>query len=122
MTREQIEYSLGINGFGTGSWITLENIFKYISLRNDRTIFVNPKTVQFFFSEVGDYVFIRYTEGIPIETELVVAPDGQSLVYHDGKNYLIPICSGGKIDSSDEEVGTFHDLISFECVVGLHYK
>jgi len=122
MTQAQVIYSLGVSGASLGEWLTLEGIFRYISLRSDKTIFLNPKAVQVFFSNIGEYLLVRYTNEDVTKTNLITPPDGYVFIYHNNEKYLAKLRDGGKIDNSPEEAGLYHDIIALDSISGIHYK
>jgi hypothetical protein len=122
MTRTQVESILSDKGYTTGQWITFEYVFRYLSITSDRTVFTSPFTVQFYFMEEGDgdIFLIRYTSRTPLiytgqnydDTKYVVVPIS-------GTQYLLRLNDGGKLSA---EAGLFHDVISFESLVGFYKK
>jgi DNA topoisomerase VI subunit B len=118
MNRTQIESILVDKGFTTGQWLTFEYIFRYISTVSDKNIFVAPFSVQFYFKEEGDgdFFLIRYTNKTPLiytgqsydDSKYVVVPIS-------GTQYLLRLDDGGHLDV---DAGTFHDIVSFDAIVG----
>jgi hypothetical protein len=122
MTRDQIESALEPGGFNTGEWISLGDSFKYILMNSDKSFFSDDSAVQYYFSTRYDYVLTRHLIGTPQLTELTVAPAGYTKVIHDGKAYLIKIENSGTIDASLDNAGVYHNITSFESIVGLFKK
>jgi hypothetical protein len=123
MNRVQIESALNSKGFNTGEWLSLGDSFKYILRASDKGSFTTDSAVQFFCSDIGDYILVRHFTGSPISTtELATVPAGFAKVIHDGKFYLLKIVDGGVLDQSVENAGIYHTLLSFDLITGIFYK
>jgi hypothetical protein len=122
MIRAQIQSALTVAGFNTGEWISPADSFKYILINSDKSFFSDDSAVQYYFSTRYDYVLTRHLIGTPQLTELTVAPAGYARVLHNGKAYLIKIESSGAIDQSADNAGVYHNITSFESIVGLFKK
>jgi hypothetical protein len=123
MTRAQIESALTVAGFNTGEWISPADSFKYILINSDKSFFSDDAAVQYYFSASYDYVLTRHLNGRPeLSTELATIPAGYTKVVHNGKWYLIKIEGSGAIDQSSDNAGAYHNITSFESIVGLFKK
>jgi hypothetical protein len=123
MTRVQVESALSNSGNSTGEWVSLEGDFKYIVLESDKNSFINPISIQYYFSPTGDYFLTRHLYG-PAREVLVSdpTPSGYSRVFHDGKYYVIAIEPGGVVDASVDDAGVYHTLSSFSVITGMFYS
>lgn len=123
MTRAQVESALSATGNSTGEWISLENDFKYVLLASDKNSFVNPRTVQFYFSDNYDYFLTRHLYGPAAEVDSGdPIPDGYGRVFHDEAYYDIAIEPGGVEDASSDAAGIYHTLTSFSSITGIFKK
>jgi len=125
MTFEQIKKILDDRGLDLETWLTFENIdgqfeFGYFPTSSDRTIFIDPKSVQFWFSDLpnGNYMLMRRTHEKPIASE-ALPNDGYVSLSHKGASYHIKLERGGKIHPN---AGRFHEIFSLETLVGVMYK
>jgi len=117
MTLTQIQKVLTDRGLSMNAWLTLDGEFHFISLNNDRTIFIKPQALQFYFS-TDEYILIRYTKGFPVAS-VNIAPDGYVSVSHEGNSYILKLESGGKIDTT---AGLYHDILDINAITGFFYK
>jgi hypothetical protein len=123
MTRTQVESALTSKGFNTGEWLSLGDSFKYILRASDKGSFTTDSAVQFFCSEIGDYLLVRQFTGSPVlTTELEATPAGFVKVVHEGKFYFLKLISGGILDQSADNAGVYHTLLSFDLITGIFYK
>ena len=121
MTQAQIDYILTTKGLTTNSWLTLEGVFKYMTMNSDKNLYYYPQAVQFYFSE-NNYLLIRHTIGKPTLYTGGAVPSGYVLIPHDGNQYLVKLDKGGKIDASLEAAGVYHEIIAYESISGIFYK
>ena len=114
MTGSQIEsYGIPVN-----QWTTLENAFGAIGLMGDNNLYINPTSIQFYFETDSDSLFLRRTVGsaYPLAKNASVRP-GYALIVHDGKEYEVRVAGNAFKDAT---VGYYHDLVSFDSVVGFY--
>ena len=117
MTKDQITTCLSEVNEAPNTWTTLEDNLSHISLECDNTFAVLPKTVQFYFDNETELLFIRHTKGKPKRiTEAMNIPDGYVSVSHNGEPYLLKLEGGG---CNDITIGVFHEALSYEMIVGL---
>jgi hypothetical protein len=121
MTQSQVNYILSTKGLPLNQWLTLEGTFKYMTMNSDKNLYYYPQAVQFYFSQ-RNYLLVRNTTGNPTLYTGGAVPTGSVLIPHDGKQYMVQLEKGGKIDASADAAGVYHDIISYESISGIFYK
>jgi len=122
MTAAQIAYALTEKGLSFNNWYTLEDSFQYLTMNSDKNLHFYPKAVQFYFSELNEYLVLRYTHGDKIEYTGGAVPAGYAQVQIHDDQYLIKIEPGGITDASTDDAGVYHEIFSYDCICGMHYK
>jgi hypothetical protein len=125
MTLEQVTKILTDKGLSLETWLTFEDTdgnfqFTYLSSKSDKTIFIDPKSAQIWFSDLasGNYFLVRRTIGKPVASEDLPL-DGYVSVSHKGSSYHLKLERGGKVHPT---AGLFHEIISIDALVGFMYK
>lgn len=125
MTLQQVTKILTDKGLPFETWLTFEDIdgnfqFTYLSSKSDKTIFIDPKSVQIWFSNLagGNYFLVRRTTGKPIPSTGLPA-DGYISVSHKGSPYHLKLERGGKVHPT---AGLFHEIIAIDALVGFMHK
>lgn len=104
-----------IMGFPTDEWTTLASI-KRIGLYSNNYIFTDPFSIQFYIDSAAGVIFVRYTDGKPIELlsdkNLL---NGYVSVEVNNHKYQVKLIGGGITDS---KVGVFHDVYGTDNISG----
>jgi hypothetical protein len=123
MTRSQISNIFTTKSIPFNQWVPLDDVFKYLMINSDRTLFCNAPAAQFYFpSTTGDdYLLMRYTAGNP-----KLAPEGYTLkagevalAHPNGSTYIVKLNDGGK---EDPTAGVYHEIVAFEHISGFMIK
>lgn len=105
-------------GIAVNKWDTLQNVCNSLLFSNEGYLHVAPKTIQFYFEESSELVFIRHTKPTLSTTkyssgeyvELHIASGNQIKTY-----YARPI-EGGAIDST---VGRYHAVFDINEITAI---
>jgi len=117
MTKTQIDLCLNELDEMANSWITFEGKLTHFSLQCDSNLFISPQTVQYYFDNTSEMMFVRHTYG-PAKRlkDDGVIPDGSVSISHNGLPYIVKVEGGG---CNDNTIGVFHEAISYELIVGM---
>lgn len=115
MTKEQITYILDNIDEVPGTWITMENYYRQITLKNDKSIFLSPSTIQVFFDNDDELMYARYTDDRVIK-EHGVDPlkDDEVVVGLKGKAYRLKLIPWYK-ELNDKK---FHYILKYDIIDG----
>jgi hypothetical protein len=122
MTTSQVntifeEVSSKYPNVGVNQWISLENIFTFINMNNDKYNMVAPKTKQYYFDTTNEVIYVRFTDGYPIKLQQNESVDSRYVVIvHDNELYKVKIKGGGYPGT----YGIFHELIPFSLISGFY--
>lgn len=97
-------------GIATNTWTTLQNVCNSLLFSNEGYLHVSPKSVQFYFEESSELVFVRFTK-----TTLYTTAPSNDLEYFEinisngntmKKYYVRPVDGGG----IDNKIGRYHSV------------
>lgn len=94
-------------GIATNKWDTLQNVCNSFLFTNEGYIHVSPKTIQFYFEESSELVFIRYTKPTLSTSKYTSGEYVELQILSAGqlKTYYARPSEGGAVDKT---VGRYH--------------
>jgi len=106
MTFSQLSAKSGIQ---PKQWVTLEGICNMLLFSpNEGNLLVSPRSIQFYFDNTNDLVFVRRTDDKLYKNKINSDMVEISLLNHADPFYVMPYPGG----IYDEEIGIYHEVYS----------
>lgn len=113
MTIDQIKNA----GIATNKWDTLQGVCNSFLFNNEGYLHISPKTIQFYFEESSELLFVRFTRSAistsPMSGECV---ELNILVGDTLKKYYARPVEGGALDSS---IGRYHSVYDLNQITAI---
>lgn len=105
-------------GIATNSWNTLQNTCNGFLFSNEGYIYVTPKTLQFYFEESSELLFLRFTKPSISSTKFLTGEYVEIEIVNNGelkKYYARPADGGAK----DSKIGIYHQVFDINEITAI---